>query len=156
MKIITIYHDSVVDGEGVRTVIFFAGCPHRCKGCHNPESWNIKNGNDWTIERVLNECLANPLSNVTFSGGDPFLQAKQIIPLAKALKKAGKNIWAYSGWTYEELTKDEHKRELLKYIDCLVDGKFILEQRNTKLKFRGSENQRILKLKNGEIEKQIY
>ena len=101
MKILSIYHDSVCDGEGVRTVIFFAGCPHHCEGCHNPESWKMSNGNDFTVEDVLKECLENPLSNVTFSGGDPFLQAKQIIPLAKELKKVNKTIWAYTGWTYE-------------------------------------------------------
>lgn len=151
MKILSIYHDSVCDGEGVRTVIFFAGCPHHCEGCHNPESWKMSNGNDFTVEDVLKECLENPLSNVTFSGGDPFLQAKQIIPLAKELKKVNKTIWAYTGWTYEELIKDEYRRELLTFVDVLVDGKFVLENRDPKLKFRGSPNQRILKLKDGEV-----
>lgn len=151
LRIINIYHDSVVDGVGYRTTIFFAGCPHQCKGCHNPESWNIKNGKEMQLQEVLDECLNNPLTDITFSGGDPFLQAKEIIPLAKALKKAGKNIWAYSGWTYEQLVQNKYKAELLKYIDVLVDGKFVLEQRDTNLLFRGSANQRILQLKDGKI-----
>lgn len=146
-----IYHDSICDGDGLRTVIFFAGCPHHCKGCHNPESWKMSNGKEMTVEEVLQECLSNPLTDITFSGGDPFLQAKEIIPLAKALKDAGKNIWCWTGWLYEDLLQNKHQKELLQYIDTLIDGKFILEQRDTNLKYRGSPNQRVLQLQNGKI-----
>ncbi|MGQ0418497.1 4Fe-4S cluster-binding domain-containing protein, partial [Bacillus sp. HC-Mk] len=75
MKVMNIIHDSVVDGEGLRTVVFFAGCPHRCVGCHNPKSWNICNGTEMTVEEIVKEIASNPLTDVTFSGGDPFFQA---------------------------------------------------------------------------------
>lgn len=152
LYVMNIYHDSIVDGEGFRTVVFFAGCPHKCKGCHNPQSWNINNGKQMTVEEVFDEVMSNPLSDVTFSGGDPFLQAKEIIPLAKMLKEAGKNIWAYSGFTMEQLMHlNGDTRELLTYIDVLVDGRFILSKRDTSLYWCGSSNQRIIKLENGII-----
>lgn len=148
MKVMNILHDSVVDGPGLRTVIFFAGCPHRCKGCHNPQSWNMKNGTDLTVEDIMVEVCSNPLANVTFSGGDPFVQAKKIVPLAKKIKKLGKNIWIYTGYTMEELqsSKDVYKHQLLSLCDVLVDGPFILELRDLSLPYRGSSNQRIIEL----------
>lgn len=139
-----IIHDSVVDGEGLRTVIFFSGCPHRCVGCQNPSSWNINNGNDMSKDEILNEIKSNELCQVTLSGGEPFIQAKEIIPLVKEIKKLGKNIWVWSGFTLEEILADKDKKEMLSYCDTLVDGKFILEQRDLTLKFRGSRNQRII------------
>ncbi len=145
-RIMSIYHDSVVDGEGLRTVIFFAGCPHFCKGCHNPKSWNIRNGKEMQIEEVVKEAL-NPLTDITLSGGDPFFQAKAASKIAKQLKEEhGKNIWAYTGWTIEQLLtiKDENQLELLRYVDVLVDGPFILAERDLTLSFRGSRNQRII------------
>lgn len=146
-KVMSIYHDSVVDGEGFRTVIFFAGCPHYCKGCHNPDSWAIKNGTEMTVNEIVNEAL-NPLTDITLSGGDPFFQANVTKEVAKRFKKHGKNIWAYTGWTLEELltSQDQDKLELLSYIDVLVDGRFDLNKRDLTLPFRGSSNQRILEL----------
>ncbi|WP_018662651.1 anaerobic ribonucleoside-triphosphate reductase activating protein [Heyndrickxia acidiproducens] len=148
MRIMNILHDSVVDGEGLRTVIFFAGCPHFCKGCHNPASWNINNGTEMTVEEVVEEAASNPLTNVTLSGGEPFFQAEEACKLAKQLKQKGKNIWAYTGYTIEQLrtSNDPDKLELLGYCDCLVDGPFILEQRDLSLTFRGSRNQRVIRL----------
>src|SRR5690625_1540245 len=78
MKVLNIIHDSVVDGEGLRTVVFFAGCPHQCLGCHNPDSWFRSNGTNMTLEEILAEIKSNPMNDVTFSGGEPFIQAKQI------------------------------------------------------------------------------
>lgn len=149
MKILDIIHDSVVDGDGLRTVVFFAGCPHHCHGCHNPESWHIDNGMTMSIEEVLAEIHINPLTNVTFSGGEPFYQAKEIAALAKEIKTLGKNIWIYSGYTFEQLQNiaDEYVQELLSCCDVLVDGPFNLEQRDLSLRFRGSKNQRIIHLK---------
>lgn len=149
MKVMNILHDSVVDGEGLRTVIFFAGCPHGCLGCHNPESWNSSNGKEMTLEEVLLEIQSNSIANVTLSGGEPFIQAKEVSRLAKEIKAIGKNIWAYSGFTYEEIinSKDRYKKELLSYCDVLVDGRFILEERDLSLLFRGSRNQEIIYLK---------
>ncbi|API92620.1 MULTISPECIES: anaerobic ribonucleoside-triphosphate reductase activating protein [Virgibacillus] len=144
-RVLSIYHDSVVDGEGLRTVIFFAGCPHHCKGCHNPKSWNIRNGKEMHVQQIIDEAL-NPLTDITLSGGDPFYQAEAVAKVAKRLKEHGKNIWAYTGWTIEQLMEnnDAHQLELLQYVDVLVDGPFILSQRDLTLSFRGSRNQRII------------
>lgn len=143
------HHDSVVDGEGLRTVIFFAGCPHHCFGCHNPESWNPKNGKEMSVQEIMDEVLSNPLTDITFSGGEPFCQAKEVKELARELKKLNKNIWIYTGYTIEQLksSEDKHVGELLEYCDVLVDGPFIIEKRDITLPFRGSSNQRIIKLK---------
>lgn len=148
MKVMNILHDSVVDGEGLRTVIFFAGCPHMCKGCHNPKSWNINNGTEMTVDEVVQEVASNPLTDVTFSGGEPFFQAKEVSQVAKRLKKLNKNLWIYTGYTYEQLvsSNDCFTLELLSYCDVLVDGPFILEERDLTLKFCGSKNQRIIDL----------
>jgi anaerobic ribonucleoside-triphosphate reductase activating protein len=148
MRVMDIVHDSVVDGEGLRTVVFFAGCPHFCKGCHNPESWSIKNGTHMTLDVIFCEIMSNPLTDVTFSGGDPFYQAKKVKVLAKRVKEAKKNLWVYTGYTLEEImeSKDEHMRELLSYVDVLVDGRYIEAERDLTLSFRGSRNQRILQL----------
>lgn len=146
MKVIGIKQDSIVDGEGLRTVIFFSGCPHFCPGCHNPKSWNISNGCEYTVEQLLEVVRKNPLNDVTFSGGDPFMQAASILPLAKALKAEGKNIWAYTGYTLEQLLerKNDAELELLMYIDVLVDGPFIQAFKDLSLLYRGSSNQRII------------
>lgn len=148
MKVMNIIHDSVVDGEGLRTVIFFAGCPHYCTGCHNPESWNIRNGIEMNIDEILREVESNPLSDVTFSGGDPFYQAKEVAALAKEIKARGKNIWIYTGYTLNQLQEyeDSYMQDLLSYCDVLVDGPFILEKRDLSLLFRGSQNQKIIYL----------
>lgn len=148
MKVMNILHDSVVDGEGLRTVIFFAGCPHHCPGCHNPSSWKMTNGKEMSIDEIFEEVASNPLTDVTFSGGEPFIQAKQLVQLAQKIKDLGKNIWIYSGFTYEEIinSRDPYKKELLEICDVLVDGKFILAERDLSLLFRGSRNQRITEL----------
>lgn len=149
MKVMNIIQDSIVDGEGLRTVIFFAGCSHRCKGCHNPESWNIRNGKEMSLEEIINEACKNPLSDITFSGGDPIYQVEELQKLAKMFKAKGKDIWCYTGYTLQQLLdkKDKNVNELLKNIDVLVDGKFILEQRDTTLLFKGSKNQKIIYMK---------
>lgn len=149
MKIMNIIQDSIVDGEGLRTVIFFAGCSHFCKGCHNPSSWNINNGVEVSLEEILKEVKKNPLNDVTFSGGDPIYQAKELVKLAKEIKKLGKNIWCYTGYTIEELRSINNKdiNELLETIDVLVDGRFEIDKLDLSIPFRGSTNQRIIYLK---------
>ncbi|WP_080846047.1 anaerobic ribonucleoside-triphosphate reductase activating protein [Cytobacillus gottheilii] len=144
MKVMNILHDSVVDGEGLRTVIFFAGCPHQCPGCHNPASWHMQNGTDMSVEEVVQEAL-NPLTDITLSGGEPFLQAKEVKLVAKRLKSLGKHIWAYTGYTLAELQENgsSDQQELLSYCDVLVDGRFMIEQKDMTLPFRGSSNQSI-------------
>ncbi|WP_280771041.1 anaerobic ribonucleoside-triphosphate reductase activating protein [Salipaludibacillus daqingensis] len=148
MRILSIIHDSIVDGEGLRTTMFFAGCPHECIGCHNPESWLYENGQLYSVDALLKTVTDFPLNQVTFSGGEPFHQAMEIIPLAKEIKAMEKNIWCYTGYTFEWLHShgNEYQKTLLTYIDTLVDGPFIQNLRDTTLHFRGSTNQRIIDL----------
>ncbi len=144
MRVLNILQDSIVDGKGLRTVIFFAGCPHHCPGCHNPQSWDYKGGTEWTELEIFQEVMKNELANVTFSGGEPFLQSQEIAPLAQRLKQAGKNLWCYTGYRYEELIQDPLHFSLLKQIDILVDGRFDMKSRDLSLTFKGSSNQRII------------
>ena len=151
IPVMNIIFDSIVDGEGMRAVVFVAGCPHCCRGCHNPKSWKAKNGTMISIEEIYELLVSNPINDVTFSGGEPFLYANELAQLAVMLKEEGKNIWAWSGYTYEEIIACPSKEKLLKEIDVLVDGKFILEQKDLSLYWKGSKNQRVLKLKDGKI-----
>jgi len=143
MKVMNIIQDSIVDGEGLRSVIFLSGCKWQCRGCHNPSSWNMNNGFDLTINEIVQR-LDNPINEVTISGGDPFLQAKELVELLKILKLKGKNIWCYTGYSYEELLKKKIHRDCLSYINILVDGKFEIGKRDLSLLYRGSANQRII------------
>ena len=147
MKILDIVHDSIVDGIGLRTVIFFAGCPHKCKNCHNPESWDINNGYDITKEQIIEEIKNNPITQgITLSGGDPFYQAEEVKELAKELKTLSYNIWIYTGYTFEEIYygDDKSAKELLELCDVLIDSKYIDELKDLRLAFKGSSNQRII------------
>lgn len=144
MKVINILHDSIVDGAGFRSVVFFAGCPHRCHGCHNPQSWNIANGKDLSQANIFTELIENELTNVTLSGGEPFLQSMEVSELAKSLKAVGKNIWCYTGYLFEDLLDNPNHRHLLEQIDVLVDGPFELAKRDLSLLYKGSSNQRII------------
>ncbi len=147
MKVMNIIHDSIVDGAGFRSVVFFAGCPHHCRGCHNPQSWNIKNGTNMTKAEIFEELMQNELTQITFSGGEPFLQSTKIAPLAKSLKQEGKNIWCYTGFSFETLVANPKYLQLLTQIDVLVDGQFQLEKRDISLLYKGSSNQRIIDVK---------
>lgn len=146
LSIIDIIDGTVVDGPGFRLSIYCAGCSHRCKGCHNPQSWEIGNGKRMSVEELLQIVKASPW-NVTFSGGDPFFQAEGFATLARRIKEeTSKTIWCYTGFTLENLLKenDPNVLELLQNIDVLVDGPFLEEQKDEQLRFRGSANQRIL------------
>ena len=140
--------DTTVDGPGFRTAIYAAGCPNACPGCHNPESWDIKKGKQISTEEILTKVLADDFANVTFSGGDPMFQPEGFTKLAQAIKeKSRKNIWCYTGYTFERLLDNPKQAELLKYIDVLVDGKFKQALRDESLLFRGSSNQRLIDVK---------
>ncbi|KAA6450855.1 anaerobic ribonucleoside-triphosphate reductase activating protein [Bacillus swezeyi] len=147
MKVMNIIHDSIVDGEGLRTVVFLAGCPHMCEGCHNKQSWNINNGFDMSVDEVFEEIMKNPLTNVTYSGGEPLLHASELIELSEKIRKhSEKDIWLYSGYTYEQILSNEKHSALLAYCDVLVDGPFEIKNRDLTLLYRGSSNQRIIEL----------
>ena len=138
--------DSIVDGPGIRTTIFCQGCPHHCPGCHNPETWDFGCGTDVPVEDLVDAVRSNPLCRgVTFSGGEPFAQAEAFAKLAKLLKEKGYEVASYSGYTFEELlTGSEAQKSLLKAIDILIDGPFLMQEKSLELIFRGSRNQRIL------------
>ena len=144
-----IVSDSIVDGPGIRTTIFSQGCPHHCKGCHNPETWAFGCGTDISVEAIVDIVKSNPLcKGVTFSGGEPFSQAAAFAKLAVLLKAEGYEVASYSGYTFEELLEgSEAQQQLLSVIDILIDGRFLLEQKSLEIAFRGSRNQRILDVK---------
>ena len=152
LRILGTYKETVVDGEGLRYSIYFAGCTHACKGCHNKESWCPDNGTLITeeyLDKIINEINSNPLlDGITLSGGDPLYNPEEMLEVVKYLKEKTKiNIWLYTGYTIEELRKDNKRMVVLEYIDTLVDGKFVQELYDPLLKFRGSSNQRIIRKK---------
>ncbi len=141
--------DSIVDGPGLRYVVFTQGCPHRCEGCHNPETHDFGGGRLTDTDKLFEECTENPLTKgVTFSGGEPFCQAEALYELGSRLKQRGYHLMSYSGWTFEELVKksesEEYVGRLLSILDLLVDGRFELSKRSLMLTYRGSSNQRIV------------
>ena len=151
-------NDSIVDGPGLRFTLFTQGCPHNCPGCHNPQTHDFKGGYNASIKKIFAQIKANPLlSGVTFSGGEPFMQAKALVPLAKMIKEKGLELACYTGFTFEQLVDGNIKgaKELLSQIDVLIDGKFELDKRSLDLAFKGSKNQRTinvpLSLKEGKV-----
>ena len=150
VRISGIVNDSITDGPGLRYTIFVQGCPHRCDGCHNPQTWDFNAGKFISLTEIMNEINANPLlQGVTFSGGEPMCQAKELLPLAKWIVNKNLNLAIYTGFMFEDLLKINNKEqiELLKLADVLVDGKFEKEKKDYMLKFCGSTNQRIIDLK---------
>lgn len=151
MNISGIIYDSVVDGEGIRNTLFISGCLHHCHGCHNPQTWDFNYGYEFTKEKqkeFIKKCKDNPLlDGITISGGDPIYSSKELIPFLKEYKKENPThtVWLYTGFKYEDI-KDN---EILKLIDILVDGEYVEDLRDITLAFRGSSNQRIIKLEKG-------
>lgn len=147
LKVIKIIEGTSVDGPGLRTSIYFAGCKHKCKGCHNPQSWDFESGNEMSVDEIMEIVLFNGF-NVTFSGGDPFYQPlDELTLLAESIKKEGLSIWAYTGFKFEEIENETGYSKLLKHIDTIVDGPFIETLKDKNLRFRGSSNQRIINLR---------
>jgi anaerobic ribonucleoside-triphosphate reductase activating protein len=139
---------SSVDGPGLRYVIFTQGCLHCCPYCHNPDSWDVNGGEEHSVRQVIRllKRQKENIRGVTFSGGEPFLQAVELAEAAKAAHEKGWDVVTYTGFTYEELIADnsDGAKALLSESDILIDGKYIHELRDTKLQFRGSSNQRII------------
>lgn len=145
IRIAGITQDSIVDGKGLRFVVFTQGCPHHCPGCHNPETHPLWGGKLIEVQEVIEQMNANPLSDgLTLSGGEPFFQPYACAEIAKAAKDRGLSVWCYTGYRLDELNTIHGADELLKYVDVLVDGRFIQSLRSLDLDFRGSSNQRVI------------
>ena len=157
MKYSAIKYCDIANGIGVRTVLFVSGCRNHCEGCFQPETWNFENGSDFdedVEQEILDSLKPDYVHGLTLLGGDPFEEENQkaLLPFIRTVKARypKKNIWAYSGYVLDQdlipggKKYTEDTEELLLYIDILVDGPFIQEQKNISLKFRGSENQRLI------------
>lgn len=152
MNIAGIKYNDIANGLGVRTTVFVSGCRRHCKGCHNPEAWDFHYGKLFTEElqrEIIDSLKPSWIQGLTICGGEPFEpeNEKTLATFLRWVKEElpGKDIWVYSGFTLEELAG----KELLQYVDILVDGPFMEELKDAGLAFRGSRNQRILRLKNG-------
>lgn len=144
--------DSIVDGDGIRTVIWTQGCPHNCFGCHNPSTHDFNDGALFDVEDIkkkIDDLIYQ--DGITFSGGDPMCQVDACVEIAKYAKTKGLNIWCYTGYTFEQLLELGKKRksyiDFLENIDVLVDGKFVMELKSLDCKYRGSTNQRLVDVK---------
>lgn len=150
----------VANGPGIRVSLFVSGCTHKCKGCFNEDAWDFKYGQLYTQkeeDKIIELLKPSYIDGITILGGEPFeyINQKGILPLLRRIKKElpNKTIWCFSGYSFDKdilenmLKKYDETKELISYIDVLVDGKFILEKKNLKLKFRGSSNQRIINVK---------
>ena len=145
LRVLKIYPDTAADGPGNRTSIYFAGCKHKCKGCHNPESWKFDQGDEYEPEELARKVLSYGNKKITLSGGDPLYQV-DLIPFLKALRdlEPNINVWCYTGFYVEELTFKSLFPILSYLVDVFVDGPFVEELKDTSLLFRGSSNQRII------------
>lgn len=143
MRVLDIIAGTTVDGPGLRTSIYFSGCSHHCPECHNPESWDPLGGEEMSIDYIMDRIEEEDF-DVTFTGGDPLMQIDNLVELAKRIKMSGKDIWCYTGYSYEDVVSDANLSKILPFIDVLVDGPFLIGQRDIKLLFRGSANQRLI------------
>ena len=148
--------DSIVDGEGVRTVLWTQGCPHHCPGCHNASTWDFDDGALIDVEDVIHELkkIKNQ-DGITLSGGDPVCQADACYEISKAAHEMGLNVWCYTGYTYEQMLTNPKARHLLEQVDVLVDGRFVQEEKSYDIYFRGSRNQRIIDVQQSLQKEQI-
>ena len=146
-------YDSIVDGPGLRMVVWTQGCIHNCKGCHNPQTHELHGGKIYDTDYIVKEIKKLKLHRgITLSGGEPFLQAKALSTIAREAKNNNLDVWCYTGFTFEQLIDKSNPLyfdniTLLRYIDVIVDGKFIIDKKDISLKFRGSSNQRIIDVK---------
>ncbi len=158
IRIASLIDDSIVDGPGIRFTVFTQGCPHHCEGCHNPQTHDPNGGHLETIENIISKIKKNPLlCGVTISGGEPFYQKESLLTLVKEIKKLNFDIIVYTGYVYETLLamNDATINEILDNIDYLIDGPFILKQRDLTLYFKGSQNQRFIDIKKSKEENKV-
>ena len=144
IRILDIKYGTSVDGVGLRTSLYCAGCENCCPGCHNPQSWDENGGEAVSVEQLF-RIIEDADMNVTFTGGDPMLHPEGFIALATLIKQnTNKTIWCYTGYLFEDLLQHPLRRKLLELCDVLVDGRYVEEERDLSLHFRGSRNQRII------------
>jgi anaerobic ribonucleoside-triphosphate reductase activating protein len=160
VRVAGIVEESIVDGPGIRFVLFTQGCDMRCYGCHNSESWDFSGGISMQTNEIITLMLSNPLTDgLTISGGEPFLQAAECAEIAMAAQTNGLNVWIYTGMTFQELIQrtelDTDIKKLLNHTDVLIDGPFILVERSLSHKWRGSYNQRLIDVKKSLLESKI-
>ncbi len=160
IRLAGVIRESIVDGPGIRLVVFTQGCPHNCKDCHNIDTHSTTGGYISNTDNIIKAIKENPmLMGVTLSGGEPFVQAEKLVNFAREVHKMGLNVLTYTGYTYEQIIENKYNKpqwlELLRETDILIDGKFIAEEKSLMLKFRGSKNQRCIDVKksleNGEV-----
>ena len=148
LRIAGTVNDSIVDGPGIRFTIFTQGCPHNCEGWHNPQTHDFNGGTIVDTDELLEKIKGNPLlDGVTFSGGEPFCQADALAELGREVKALGLNVITYTGYTFEKLYEKRSENgwgKLLEVTDHLIDGPFVLAQKDWEIKFRGSSNQRYI------------
>ena len=146
MRVAGIVKDSVVNGDGIRDVIFLQGCNRRCEDCHNPQTWDTNGGESMSIEAILAE-LSESYNQVTISGGEPLLQFLGVVRLVELLKeRQGKTCWLYTGFKFEEVDLESWIALCRAGVRVVVDGAFEKDKKDIKLQFRGSSNQRIIDL----------
>ncbi len=144
----TLQSDSIVDGEGIRTVVWTQGCPHHCPFCHNPQTHDFNGGKLFEIEEIKEEIKnLKGQDGITLSGGDPMVQPLECLELAKYAHSLGMNVWCYTGYLFEDVLKNEKMKSLLEEVDVLVDGKFLIDEFSMDLYYRGSRNQRVIDVK---------
>lgn len=144
IQLMRIVIDTTVDGPGWRSSVYCAGCRHACPGCHNPETWNFKAGQETSIDEIISQ-LAKTEGNITFSGGDPMYQAEAFTELARRIREElHRTIWCFTGFLYEEVVADPVMSKMLPYLEVLVDGPFVEAEKSLDLLFRGSRNQRLI------------
>lgn len=149
IRLAGIVRESIVDGPGIRLVVFCQGCPHGCRECHNAVTHDFNGGYDCSVDRILEVIDENPLlDGVTFSGGEPACQPAGFLSLARGVRARDLDIIMYSGYTFEELQSmarnNGELEELLQHVDILIDGRYEAENRDLTLAFRGSTNQRVI------------
>ena len=144
LRILHIVEGTSVDGPGLRTSIYMAGCNHHCPGCHNPASWNPQGGEERSLDELM-QVIAYNEAPVTLSGGDPLQQPDGTRDLISRIKhELGYNVWCYTGYTWEEIVNDPKLFKVVQELDVLVDGPFKMAERDISLRFRGSRNQRLI------------
>ena len=147
IRILSIKYGTSVDGIGLRTSLYCAGCENHCPGCHNPQSWDENGGEAISVDELFRRIVDADM-NVTFTGGDPMYHPEGFIALASLIKRhTNKTIWCYTGYRFEDLLSHPLRRQLVELCDVIVDGRYIEAERDLSLHVRGSRNQRIIDVK---------